>query len=226
MVYPTIGFQPSFWWCRISSINSTSREKHDFTGKNRDSSKDEDLTGNGQEFQCREATFQSDILGSATSVQAKCWVQQLLLGSATSVQARIPKKEDPTVMNDPTVFDTQKTMVVNPRVGRFSGDGWGISGGIFLGSKWVVFVDTVLEMIPAWFRFEHYSPWPNFSFPGFVNARTSPHKNKEHQRKPSYQREKTEIPDLAPNQTAQKKQASQGRRITAPCQKQPTNQQL
>lgn len=58
----------------------------------------------------------------------------------------------------------------------------------FLGSKWVVFVGTVLEMIPAWFRFEHYSPWPNFSFPGFVNARNSPHKNTEHQqRKPSYQ---------------------------------------
>ena len=57
------------------------------------SSKDWDLTGNGQEFQCREATFQSDILGSATSVQA-----------------RIPKKENPTNERTKTVFDRQKTM--------------------------------------------------------------------------------------------------------------------
>ena len=128
------------------------------------------------------------------------WVQQILFrpsaGFSNFCSGQNTKKGGSNrYERTKTVFDTQKTMVVNPRVGRFSGDGWGISGGIFLGLKWVVFVDTVLEMIPARFRFEHYSPWPNVSFPGFVNARTSPHKNKEHQRKPSYQeREKTWSP--------------------------------
>ena len=57
------------------------------------SSKDWDLTGNGQEFQCREATF-----------QAIFWVQQLLF------RPEYQKKENPTNERTKTVFDRQKTM--------------------------------------------------------------------------------------------------------------------
>ena len=86
-------------------------------------------------------------------------------------------------------------------------------------------------MIPAWFRFEHYSPWPNFSFPGFVNARTSPHKNTEHQqRKPSYHESYDRSPTPPQPKTHSSKETSLPKMVyqhhAKNSQKQPTNQQL